>query len=149
MPPFVDRTTPTARLVATAVLAAAVLGACGTEDDTAGPEQGVTVEEIQEPQYFYEGEYLGQEVTVSAAVTAVIDPRSFELAGEDYGADSLLVMTSAPAAVQEGQVVRVTGTVGQFHRLSEDDYAPGTYDRYEKYETEAYLHDATLVPLPS
>lgn len=132
-----------------AVLAAVVpvsLAGCA-DDGTAGPERGVTVEEIQEPQYFYEGEYLGQEVTVSAAVTQVIGPGSFELAGREYGDDSLLVMTSGPVAVSEGQVVSVTGTVGQYHRLAEGDYAPGTYDRYEKYETEAYLYDATLRPL--
>ncbi len=127
----------------------AVLAGCRAEEQSAGPERGVDVEEIQEPQYFYEGEYLGQEVTVSATVTDVIDPGSFELAGESYGEDSLLVQTAAPTLVEVGQVVQVTGTVGQFHRLAEDDYAPGTYDRYEKYETEAYLYDATVQPAPA
>ncbi|MDN5857822.1 MAG: hypothetical protein L0H84_04295, partial [Pseudonocardia sp.] len=112
------------------------LGGCGGGQETAGPERGVTIDAIEQPQYFYEGEYLGEQVTVSATVTNVLGPRSFELAGGAYGDDSLLVQTSTPVDVALGQDVRVTGTVGQFHRLAENDYAPGTYDRYEKYETE-------------
>lgn len=141
---------PRALLAAAAALTiAGGLGGCGavTDRGTAGPS--VTIDDIQERQYFYEGEYLGQDVTVSATITDVIGPRSIELAGKANGEDSLLVQTATPIDVQQGQVVRVTGTVGQFHRLSEDDYAPGTYDRYEKYETEAYLHDATIQPLPA
>jgi hypothetical protein len=129
------------------VLAAATLTACGAEGETTGPESGVSVQEVQEPENFYEGDYLGQEVTVSATVTDVISPQSFVLAGADYGEDSLLVQTPTPVTVAKGQMVQVTGTVGQFHRLAESDYAPGTYDRYEQYETEAYLYDATVTPV--
>ncbi|MFB9386657.1 hypothetical protein ACFFTK_26195 [Pseudonocardia petroleophila] len=127
-----------------AVLCAAVLGACSTQE-TAGPESGVTIEEIQEPQNFYEGEYLGQRVTVSAEVTDVLDPSSFELAGQEYGEDSLLVQTAAPTEVRQGEVVRVVGTVGQYHRFAESEGVPPVqYDMYEEYETEAYLYDATI-----
>jgi len=131
---------------------AAVLAGCGSADDadgSAGPERGASVEEIVEPDNFYEGEYLGRQVSVSAAVTAVIDARSIELGGAEFGEDSLLVMTTEPVTAKVGEVVRATGTVGQFHRLAENDYAPGTYDRYEEYETEAYLYAATVVALPS
>lgn len=133
-------------VAAGALAAAAMLGGCAAGDGDAGPE---LIEEIQEPQHFYEGDYLGQEVTVSAVVTEVLGPRNFELAGRDYGEDSLLVQTPDPVQVEQGQRVRVTGTVGQFHLLSEDDYAPGSYDRYEKYETEAYVYDAVVEPVPA
>jgi hypothetical protein len=99
----------------------------------------VTVNDIQESENYFEREYLGRDVTVSATVTEVLGPRSFELDGAGYGEDSLLVQTPEPVVVEEAQVLRVSGTVGQFHRLSEDDYAPGSYDLYEEYETEAYL----------
>ncbi|MHA6783713.1 hypothetical protein ACVGOW_22380 [Pseudonocardia saturnea] len=105
----------------------------------------MTVEDIQEPQNFYEGEYLGQQVTVSAEVTDVLDAGSFELAGQEYGEDSLLVQTAAPTEVLPGQVVRVVGTVGQYHRFAEDEGVPPVqYDMYEEYETEAYLYGATV-----
>lgn len=125
------------------LMTAVAIGGCAA---TAEPGDGPTIEEIQEPQHFYEGEYLGEEVTVSATVTEVLGPRNFELAGREYGEDNLLVQTSSPVEVEEGQQVRVTGTVGQFHLLSEDDYAAGSYDLYEKYETKAYVYDAVVEP---
>ncbi|MGQ0574202.1 MAG: hypothetical protein ACT4RN_08350 [Pseudonocardia sp.] len=133
------------RTLVACAFAAAVFGGCGAPaDGSAGPDRGATVEEIVEPDNFYEGEYLGRQVTVTASVTAVIDPRSIEIGGAEFGEDSLLVMTTEPVAAQVGDVVRASGTVGQFHRLAEDDYAPVTYDRYEEYETEAYLYGATV-----
>lgn len=126
-----------------AVPVVVLLAGCGQEDTT-GPERGVTVNDIQESENFFEGDYLGRQVTVSATITEVLGPRSFELDGADYGEDSLLVQTPEPVVVEEAQVVSVSGTVGQFHRLSEDDYAPGSYDLYEEYETEAYLYGASV-----
>jgi len=99
-----------------AVLAPVLLAsaaACGDDDTSAGPEAGVTVDEIQEPQYFHEGEYLGQTVRISAAVSAVPSPRHIEVAGTDYGEDSLLVVTQEPVDVKVGDVLRITGIVGQ------------------------------------
>lgn len=109
-----------------------------------GSDEGVTVNEIQESESYFEGDHLGRQVTVSATVTEVLGPRSFELDGARYGDDSLLVQTPEPVVVEEGQVLRVSGTVGQFHRLSENDYAPGSYDLYEDYETEPYLYEAAV-----
>ncbi|MBW0089606.1 hypothetical protein I4I73_02555 [Pseudonocardia sp. KRD-184] len=110
----------------------------------------MTVAEIEEPQNFYEGEYLGRRVEVRAEVTNVLDPRHLELAGQDYGEDSLLVRTAEPTGVVQGQVVRAVGTVGQYHRfLEEEGVPPVQYDMYEEYETEAYLYDATVEVLGS
>ncbi|MHA6626794.1 hypothetical protein ACU61A_15275 [Pseudonocardia sichuanensis] len=136
-----------AGVLASTLLASAV--ACGDEDTSAGPETGVSVEDIQERQYFHEGEYLGQTVTISAAVTAVLSPRHLEVAGTDYGEDSLLVVTEQPVEVAVGDVLRVTGTVGQYHvTMEEEGVPPVPYDQYEKYETEAFLHHAAVEPLP-
>lgn len=134
------------RAALVALACAPVLAGCGAED-TAGPEQGVPVEDIQEEQPYFEGDYLGQQVTVSATVTKVLSPTSLELAGGDYGDDSLLVVTAQPVPVQVGDEVRATGIVGQYHRVLEDD--PMQYGLYEDYVTEAYLHDARLEPLPA
>jgi hypothetical protein len=132
----------------TAVAVVALVG-CGDDDRGAGPERGVTVDEVQEDQYFYEGEYLGQVVTVSGAVTEVISDRTFEIDGEDYGEDSLLVITAEPVTVAVGDVLRITGTVGQYHRVMESETPIyNESERYEKYETEAVLHDASVQPLP-
>nr|WP_255425523.1 hypothetical protein [Pseudonocardia petroleophila] len=79
--------------------------------------------------------------SVSAEVTDVLDPTSFELAGQEYGEDSLLVQTAAPTDVVQGQVVRVVGTVGQYLRFAEEEGVPPVqYDMYEEYETEAYVY---------
>jgi hypothetical protein len=136
-----------ARCRTTAVAAAAcltvLLGACGQDQDSAGPEREVTAQQIQQPQYFHEGDYLGQRVTVSAEVTEVLGPRNFQLEARGYGDESLLVQTAVPTEVQPGQVLQVTGTVGQFHIVAANEAQYMQNDRYEKYETEAYLYDAT------
>lgn len=66
-----------------------------------------------------------ERVAVSAQVTDVLDPRHLELAGQDYGEDSLLVRTAQPVEVRQGQVVRATGTVGQYQVFIEEEaYRP-------------------------
>jgi hypothetical protein len=135
---------------AMAVAVFALIAGCGDDDRSAGPERGITVDEVQEDQYFYEGEYLGQVVTISGAVTAVIGERTFEIDGEDYGEDSLLVITAEPGAVAVGDVLRITGTVGQYHRVMESEQPiHNQSELYEKYETEAVLHNASVQPLPA
>ena len=105
---------------AAALLCDALLGACGAAQESPGPER-VTVGDIAEPQYFHEGEYLAQRVTVRAVVSKVLDPRSIELAAQAYGEDSLLVQAPAPMAVRVGQTIRATGTVGQYHVFLEEE----------------------------
>lgn len=142
--PVVVRT----RLIA--VLAAVALtGACGG-GDTAGSERGVSVGDLQAEEFFYEGEYLGRTVTVSAAVAEVAGPRSVELSGGDFGDEQLLVVSNDPVSVAAGQVVRVTGTVGQLHRTTPADRVPYVQDSlYAQGATEAYLYDAIVEPLPT
>lgn len=130
-----------------ALVVAPLATACG---DTAGPEGGVTISDLQQDQDFYQGEYLGRTVTVSAAVSEVRGPRSLELSGGDFGDDTLLVVAAQPVKVAQGQVVRVTGTVGQLHSSVPSEKIPYVQkDLYASYKTEAYLYDATVEPVPT
>lgn len=137
----------TRRIGPLSVIAAVLVplaAACGGSG-SAGPEGGVSVADIQHEQYFYEGEYLGRTVTVTAAVSDVRGPRSFELSGGGYGEGTLLVVTSEPVEVEKGEVVRVTGTVGQFHISAPSEEVPYIqHDLYSKHETHSYLYDATV-----
>lgn len=74
--------------------------ACG--DDTAGPETGTDVEGVTEDDYFGTDRLVGQEVTVSAEVTEVFGGKAFEPGGENYGDDSLLVLSGKDAQDVEG-----------------------------------------------
>lgn len=106
-----DATTRAPKLAATFVAGASLmLTSVSCADDSAGPEQGVDVEAITE-NYFDDNEFVGQTVTVSAEVSRVLSPQSFQLAGDDWGDDSLLVVSADNADVQEGEVVEVTGQV--------------------------------------
>ncbi|RCW46096.1 hypothetical protein DFQ14_102398 [Halopolyspora algeriensis] len=131
-------------------LAVPLAAACSS-GDTAGPQRGVTVGDIQHKEYFYQGEHLGRTVTVSAAVAEVRGPHAFELSGGDAGDDTLLVMppvTGHPVEVVPGQRVRVTGTVGQLHSSMPSQKVPYVQrGLYSKHTTEAYLYDAAVEPL--
>lgn len=119
---------------------------CG-DDSSAGPEAGVSIEELEENQYFYEGEYLGQTVTVTAAVSEILTEDRIEVNGGEYGDESLLVIAKQPLDVAVGDVVRITGTVGQYHvTIEEEGVPPVPYDVYEDYESEEYLYGATVEP---
>lgn len=116
-------------LVATG-LGLGVLTGCG--NDSAGPESGASVQDIQEEPGAEQplGEqsgtnapaateigvdearsYVGQTVTVSADVAEIINPQAFTLAGTDQ---PLLVITNQPnQVVAPDSAVAVTGTVRQ------------------------------------
>jgi hypothetical protein len=118
--------------------------ACG-DGDTAGPERNVSVGDLTQEEAFYEGKYLGRTVTVSAAVYEVRGPLSFELSGGDYGDEPVLVLSEQPVSVVAGEVVRVTGTVGQLHESLPSDKLPYVQrGLYPAYDTEAYLFDADV-----
>lgn len=148
------RTEPVARgigrlTVICALVVAPMTTAC-IGGDTAASERAVSVGDLQREQYFFEGDHLGQTVTVSAAVSEVHGPHSFELSGGDFRDDTLLVMSDDPVEVIKEQVVRVTGTVGQFHETFPPEGVPYLQtDLYEKYETEVYIYDATVEKLPA
>lgn len=119
-----------------------LLGACG--DDSAGPDAGVTIGDLEELERRVgvlgdrvgtleenEGaaagedqpELVGQTVTVSGEVTRTVDTRGFVLSGENGGdlepfgpeiGEGILVVSADDPGVTEGDVVQVVGTVQQF-----------------------------------
>lgn len=97
---------------AVALAAAAVLAA-GCSPDSAGPERGVTTGDLVDDVLQVEA---GSTVTVSAEVSDVFGPHAFALAGDTFGGERLLVVGAADPAVEEGEVVRVTGVVTPFDR---------------------------------
>lgn len=130
----------TRRIVAS-VLVVLVTGAvqAGCGDD--GPQQprtspppAATGQGEVSDDFFTEPTYLGQTVTVTATVTAVLGSTSFVLGGDQYGDESLLVVSAQDMTVGSGDQVRVTGTVERFgygayadrFGLAEDatDYVP-------------------------
>lgn len=129
------------RTMTVGVLIAAGLGLGLTGCNTEGPEEGTDVEDISEgsiapstpaesrnvpaePRVPYSGAYnqdfydqadayVGQDVTLSAEVTRTVSPDAFVIAGaEDTAVDPLLVIEAEEIpALDDGEVVRVTGTV--------------------------------------
>lgn len=127
------------RTLAVGLLVAAGLGLTGC--NTEGPEEGTDVEDISEGsiapsspaatdtvpsapmapyngaynQEFYDQSdaYVGQEVTLSAEVTKTVSPEAFVIAGtENTAVDPLLIIEAQEIPeLDEGEVVRVTGTV--------------------------------------
>lgn len=135
-----------------AALAAAALlplsaTACG-DDDTAGPETGTDVQDItEEDQYFADGdEFVGETVTVSAEVSEVLGSKSFVVNGDDWGDDSLLVLSAEEAtSLQEDDVVRVTGTVREFtYDTYANDYGLVDPGLYEVYGTEKFIEASAV-----
>ena len=109
----------------TAVLGAAAavaLTACG--GDTAGPEVGTTVGDVQADPAAYEG----QEVRVSADVDEVLDPTAFTIAGtDDTSVDPLLVVGAEESNNLEPDLtVAVEGTVRLAFDLTEAEEELGT-----------------------
>ena len=117
-----------------------VAAACGG----GGAQRGVTVSDLAQKQYFYQGNQLGRTVTVSAPVSEVDGSRVFKLSGGD-SSDDLLVLTAQPVDVAKDQEVRVTATVGQLHHSAPSERVPYLQrDLYDKHDTETYLYDATV-----
>ncbi len=139
------------RVGVAAALAAATLpfsiAACG-DDDTAGPETGIDVQDITEDddQYFADDRFVGDRVTISAEVEEVLTPQSFRLDGGDWGDESLLVVSAAQAPdLQEDDVVQVTGTVRQFiYDDYADEYGLAEDDVYDPYAGEEFIEASTV-----
>lgn len=124
------------------------VAACG--DDGAGPEEGVTVEDLTTDDDYPDGlgpglgdsegddfyidaaEYVGEEVTVSGEIVAQINDRVFHIAAENQpdpdispgGVPSLLVI-GPPMELDADDIVQVSGTVvivdrDTLHAASED-----------------------------
>lgn len=134
---------PWLMLLGLGIVAAIVLWAWLVNDDgSAGPEQGVTVEDIAESDAFdtdgFGGDLIGQQVTVTGNVSEVVGGNAVRLGGEDFGGDGILVIqvSGAGAGITEGDNVRVTGTVRDYdatafeQEFGTDAYGDGIYDQW-------------------
>jgi hypothetical protein len=130
-----------------ALVVVPLMAACGNGADTAGAQRGVTVSDLLHKEYFYQGDYLGRTVTVSAKVSDVLAPQVFELSDGDFRGKKLLVVTDQPVGVSDDEVVRVTGTVGQLHTAVPSEREPYIQEElYARHNTESYLYHATVEP---
>lgn len=161
------------RVMAAGVFAVAGLGLAGC--NTAGPEEGTDVEDITEgevlesspapqdgeaelstgyvgpyDQAFYDESetYAGQQVTVSAEVTETLSTDTFVIAGAAGTAvDPLLIVEEQEVpALDDGQVVEVTGTVAQDFDVAaaEEELGIDLEDElYADYVGEPYLMATT------
>ena len=126
----------------TGLAVAALLAGCGS--DTAGPEAGVTVAEVQDRAADLEG----RTVTLIATVNEAITETAFTIAGEDLvGVEALLVVHDGEFDVQEGSGVSVTGTVRQGFDLRAVEAELGVdYDDvvFDPFDAEPFLRATAL-----
>jgi len=112
---------------ALAVILLAVLVGVLRDEESAGPNVGVTLYDItNDPDDFY-----GSTVTISSEINDILGQRSFTIGGDELLADELLVVSSAPLAEvadapggdppEEGDVVQVTGEVREFKLSGAED----------------------------
>ncbi|WP_216216744.1 hypothetical protein [Amycolatopsis aidingensis] len=126
------------RAVAAASAALLALGLTGC--DSAGPEHGADLEDVAEEDYFDGTKYLDEQVTISAEVSDVINPRAFELGGHEYGDESLLVLYAEGADVHKRELVQATGTVRQFRYADYlEPYGLVDEGRYDAFRDEEFL----------
>ncbi len=102
------------RILLAAVMAGAMLVGCN--EQSAGPERGVTTRDVEEADGPFMRGLLGTKVTVSGEVSAIHHARAFEIAGDDVGGEGILIVvgnldTLRSVAVNEGEVFRITGEV--------------------------------------
>lgn len=128
---------------------ALLLGAC--KDDTAGPETGLSLGELQtdedtvldDPQTF-----PGQEVTVSAEVSFALSPYAFVIAGTDETTvEPILVVTREPVDVAPELPVRVTGFVAPIFNVPRaEEYAGDDFedDLYGDFNGEPYIQASRI-----
>lgn len=87
------------------------------DDDSAGPEQGVTIEDVAEDRF--SDALVGDRVTISGEVTATLIPgRAFWIGGDGMLGENVLVVTETPnEALDDDTVVQATGVVADFETV--------------------------------
>lgn len=104
--------TRTGGTLAALAAAAALLTGCG--GDTAGPETGVTLDDVWEDT----ASLGGEEVTVSSEAQRIISQRAFVVGGTE-GGEPLLVLHDGTSEIDGESAVRVTGIVRQALELDD------------------------------
>ncbi len=134
--------------LAGAIIAGILLWAwLANDDDSAGPERGVTVEDVADADAFDDDGFadglLGQQVTVSGNVSDMLAHNAIRLGGEDFGGDGILVIQVTDRGITEDDNVRVTGTVREFDAAAFDREF-GTVE-YNGVEYDPWRHENLLV----
>ncbi|MDP8960233.1 MAG: hypothetical protein M3N32_01180 [Actinomycetota bacterium] len=101
-----------ARALAALLVATLLLGACGREEDR--PEAGATSETPATSVFAEPKDFVGRDVDVRGRVDSVVSPRMFNLQDLEPSGDRVQVFTKGDPPIDEGQVVRVEGTVREF-----------------------------------
>lgn len=161
-PMFKQKPGALARTAVVGVFAVSALTLTGCSDDTAGPETGTDVEDIQEEEAvgpydglydttFYDNidSYVGEEVTVSADVNEIVSPTSLTIAGtEDTDVEPMLVVSADEVSGLEPDLtVRVTGTVHEAFDLPtvEDEMGLDLDDElYDEFDGEPYIEATSI-----
>lgn len=136
-------------VAAAAALGMVVLGACGT----AGPETGTDVEDIQNDpandvftDFSEVDPYVGQQVTVSAEVSEVLDPTAFTIA--DEAGEALLVLYNGSKNIEPETGIKVTGTVKkEFSVTTAEDFLGvevDTPDVFGPFGGEPYIEATSI-----
>lgn len=125
---LLNRTHPLGHGAAAGLLTISTFGLVACSEDTAGSEEGVSVEDVQEGGEdggsAYDGvydsdfetdvtSYEGETVTVSAEINEILGDQAFTIAGtEDTDVEPLVVIhKDAMENLEAGTVVEVTGVV--------------------------------------
>lgn len=121
-------------------LALLPFAAVGCAEDTTDEDTATVAEDDAQHEYFGSDQFVGDDVVVSAVVTDVLGDKAFVLDGSEYGDESLLVLSADLDGVRVGDVVRLTGIVGEFvHADYREEY--GLFDEgvYDLFVDEEFL----------
>lgn len=124
------------------------LVSCDNGDGTGGGYGTGDSAPQDEQAYFANGDHLGEEVSVTAAVDVPLNERALVLNAGEYGDNSLLVLLNQKAPnFQEGDIVTATGTVENFtYEQFSEKYNLVQAAIYDGYTNEEFLNNATVEP---
>ncbi|MBA3573856.1 MAG: hypothetical protein M3408_08345 [Actinomycetota bacterium] len=155
-----NRNDPLRRLITALVAAALAAGisACG---DSAGPDQGTSLDDLQAKEAPVGGadeadiaaapdddterflpdqaSYLGESITVSGRIVEVFNPHAFVIGEGDLA--TLVTRSDTALVLQPGTVAQVSGTVGPFVMVDvERQYAADFEDEdFDQFEGAPYI----------
>ncbi len=108
------RAAPKQRVISLLCVLLIGLTAACNEDPSAGPERGVTIDDVEESDALFGGDLDGEIVTVSGEVRAMHTERLFRVASELIGGEGVLIVVprgETRSNVTVYDIVRVTGEV--------------------------------------
>ncbi|MFC4852817.1 hypothetical protein [Actinophytocola glycyrrhizae] len=131
-------------VVGVAVLLPFSVAACGEDvGQDVDQDEGIVNEEVPDGDLYFEDgrEFVGDLVSISGEATDVLSPTSFEVDGQEWGDETVLVLAGEQTGdVHEGDVVDVTGVLRVFgYERYTNEYGLTGPTRYEPYEGEKFI----------